>query len=172
MNNVTHPEEVQDLEAGTLSRQRSGDPWVTIHGETRGITGIRVTIDGEQTRQCYEIGRFSSDALPEGVNQPAGFIIPMATAPPGSYGPEHSETHAPREVGPLDFEQRSDAAQQAQKRISTKLHMPSDKGHLPHRGNETSPAAGSVQREEEEGTYPDWVVTMFQTMNDGDRQGQ
>ena len=172
MNSEKHPEEVQDLEAGTLTCPQSGDLGVTIRGATKDITGIRVTIDGEEAGQCCALGRFSSDALSEGVNQSAGFIVPMATVQSGSYGPEPSETNAPLEEGPSDLERRSDAKQRAPQRISTGLHAPSDEGQLLHQGDGTSLAAGSVQSGEEEGTYPDWVVTMFQTMNDGDRMGQ
>ena len=169
MNNETHPEAVPDLRAGTPVCSQNGDLTVTIRGATRGITGFRITIDDGEVEQRYVFGRFSSEALSEGVDQSTGIITPMATMQSGLDGPEPSETNTPQKGGPLDPEQRGDTTQRAPLGISTELHAPSDGGLALHRGEGISLDEGPVPSGEEEGTYPDWVVAMFRTMSKGDR---
>ena len=128
MNSSGHLEDARGSSVGSSSRQWSVDPRVSVRGVTGGITGIRITIEGEQAAWTHTIGHISSTTETEGGGATGELETPMATGLLQARGSGSSEVSASCTVGPRVFEGQGDA-EQREGEILGELHHSSGVGH-------------------------------------------
>ena len=163
---MDRPDSERDPQTDDPSRHLRVNPWLSIRGATAGITGIRITIEGDLQAHSYTVGRMRSVTPAADVIVRAVTAIPAVPASPRTQEPGISEGPSPLAGGSSDLAAgQIDAA--GVRDVSQPFSAPpndspwtqgSDEGSLVDRIEPGE--AGDVEE------YPEWMLAVLHQSRD------